>query len=200
MRREHNDGVFAVLWRELFESLTNVFRDGLDETSMRRPPIDHTPLDLSVPAPRQSTLDQLFLTSRLVFCLGRQHLIRRRARLLALSRTGTECGNAHQLVQTASRRGTAVLRVLRERDRPSGAIALHLLETRLRQGFRITEHDVWLVRCRFRVELVEEGAHCCSLRTRPSEDRGTAADFRVLFFNLGCAAFGDDGCEVVLEG
>ena len=161
------------------------------------PSIHDTPLDLSTATPRQSTLDQLLLTARLLLCLLCQHRIRRRPRL---SSTRAKCCNTHQFIETASRRRTAVLRVLRERDGATHAVALHLFETSLGQWLGVPKHDVWLVRCGFRVELVEKGAHGGALRARPTQDRGAAAYLCVLFFDLGRSALGDDRCEVVLEG
>lgn len=52
-----------------------------------------------------------------------------------------------QLVQTASCRTAAILRVLRERDRPLHAVLLHLRGCLVRERPRIAERDVCLMRC-----------------------------------------------------
>ena len=40
----------------------------------------------------------------------------------------------------------------------------------------------------------------CALELGVAQDWGAAADVCVLFFDLGCAALGDPGCDLFLEG
>lgn len=59
------------------------------------------------------------------------------------------------VIETATRRATAVLRVLRKRYRAFHAILFHKPCGLVCQGMCIAERDVTLVRCRRRVELVQ---------------------------------------------
>ncbi len=70
---------------------------------------------------------------------------------------------AIQLIQTASSRAAAVLRVLRERDRPLDAIFLHLTRRLRRERPSIAKGRIRLVRGRFRVQLVEQLCHTLAL-------------------------------------
>lgn len=49
-------------------------------------------------------------------------------------------------------------------------------------------------------ELVEQGAHAGALEAGVVQDGGASADGGVLRFDLGSAAFCDEGCEETLEG
>lgn len=104
------------------------------------------------------------------------------------------------LVQTAAGRRAAVLRVLRERDRPLDAVALHLLEARLGQRVGVAEGDVCLVRCSLGRELVEKLGHPFALHSGPAENGRTTANRLVLLLNLGRSSLGDERRDGRLEG
>ena len=72
------------------------------------------------------------------------------------------------VIKTAARRATAVLRVLRKRNRALHAILLHPSRGLVRQRVCIAERDVALVGCRRRVELVEQRHQAFALRLRPA--------------------------------
>jgi hypothetical protein len=103
------------------------------------------------------------------------------------------------LVQAAARRRAAVLRVLRERDRPLHAVPSHLVKARLGQRLSVAEGDVSLVRRRFRRELVEKLDHAVALRPSPLEDGRAASNGGVLLFNLGRSTFRNVGSDSRLK-
>lgn len=104
-----------------------------------------------------------------------------------------------ELVQTAPRRATAVLGILRERDRALDAIRLHLPGRLVREGTRIAERDIALVGCRGRVQFVKNRGHAFALEFRVVEDRGTTTYVFILLLDLWCAAsrypWREDGLE-----
>ena len=104
-----------------------------------------------------------------------------------------------QLVQAAAGGRARVLRVLGEGDRALDAVPLHLFEARLGLGVGVPERDVGLVRCSFGRQLVEQFSHAFALDPRPLEDRRTASDGRVLLFDFGRPALGDQRREDRLE-
>ena len=105
-----------------------------------------------------------------------------------------------ELVEAAARRRAAVLRVLRERDRAADAVGLHLRGGRVREGARVAEGHVRLVRRGRGVELVEERGHALALELRVVQDGRAAADVRVLLLNLRRAPLRDERREHGLEG
>ena len=72
------------------------------------------------------------------------------------------------VIKTAARRATAVLRVLRKRYRAPHAILLHPSRGLVCQRVCVAERDVALVGCRRRVELVEQRHQALPLRLRPA--------------------------------
>ena len=105
-----------------------------------------------------------------------------------------------ELVQARARRRARVLRVLSESDCSLNAVGLELFQARLCQRVGVAEGDVWFVRRGSGRELVQELDHAGCLSPRPTQDGGAAAYVFVLLFDLGRAAFGDEGSEVGLEG
>ena len=104
-----------------------------------------------------------------------------------------------ELVQAAAGGRARVLRVLGKGDRALDAVALHLFEARLGLGVGVPERDVGLVRGRCGRQLVEQFGHALALDPRPLEDRRAASDGRVLLFDLGRPALGDQRREDRLE-
>ncbi len=105
-----------------------------------------------------------------------------------------------QLVQTASRRAAAVLRILREGDRALDAVRLHLPGRLVRERTRIAERDIALVGCRGRMQLVQNGSHTLALELRVMKDGGAAAYVFILLLYLWCSAPRNPRCEDGLEG
>jgi hypothetical protein len=107
---------------------------------------------------------------------------------------------AEELVKGAACCRTAVLRVLRERNRPRDAVLAHGARRCARLRVRVTKSDVVLVRGRLRRELVHQLGHALALDVRPLQNRRAAANVRVLLLDLGRPPTGDKRCEVLLHG
>ena len=86
----------------------------------------------------------------------------------ANSRKQTGSALSINIVKTAARRATAVLRVLRKRNRAPYAIFFHTSRSLICQGTRIAECNVAFVGRRCRMQLVEQRRHAFSLRFRPA--------------------------------
>ena len=78
------------------------------------------------------------------------------------------------IVEAAARRAAAVLRVLRERNSPLDPVFLHETGCLLHERVRISECNVGLVRCRFRVHFVQQGSHPSALDLTPFSDGRSA--------------------------
>jgi hypothetical protein len=106
---------------------------------------------------------------------------------------------AEELVKRAASRRTAVLRVLRERNRPGDAVLAHGARRRARLRVRVTESDVVLVRGRLRRELVHQLGHALALNVRPLQNRRAAANVRVLLLDLRRPPTCDERCKIFLH-
>jgi hypothetical protein len=105
-----------------------------------------------------------------------------------------------QLIQRAACCRTAVLRVLRERNRPLHAVFLHPPRRLTRERIRVPEGNVVLMRCRLRRELVEETNHALALDISPLQDRRPTPDVGVLLFDLRGPTARNERGEVFLHG
>lgn len=105
-----------------------------------------------------------------------------------------------ELVQAAPCRAAAVLRVLRERDCTLHTVRLHLLRGHVREGLRVPERDVVLVRCGRRMQLIQQLRHALALYVRVLEDGRAAAYVGILLLDLRRASTRDERCKHGLEG
>lgn len=69
------------------------------------------------------------------------------------------------IIQTAARGTAAVLGILGERDGAFDAVFLHLARRLGCKGIGVTEGNICLVRCCFRVKFVQELDHPFALET-----------------------------------
>ena len=106
---------------------------------------------------------------------------------------------AEYVVETAPRRATAVLGILRKGYRACHTVLLHAPCGLLCERSCVAERDVALVRrCRW-MELVEQCRHALPLQFRPAQNGGTTANVHVLLLDARGPSFGDPGCYDRLE-
>jgi hypothetical protein len=106
---------------------------------------------------------------------------------------------AEYVVETAARRATTILRVLRKGYRAFHAVLLHAPCGLLCERSRVAERDVALVRRCGWVELVEQCRHALPLQFGPAQNRGTAANVHVLLLDARSPSFGNPWCYDRLE-
>jgi hypothetical protein len=106
---------------------------------------------------------------------------------------------SEQLVQAASGRTTAILRVLGECYSPFDAVGFHFACSFGSHWPNVSECDIRLVRGGRRVQLVKKAGHTFSLEPSVAKNRRAASDIGILLLNLRGPPLGNVGCKETLE-